>query len=171
MATWNSTNALTMLRVLINDVSSTTYTDDRLKQMMAVSALYINQDIDFDISYTVDVATPDIIPDPSTDVVYTNFMVMKAACLADLSTYRTKALMEGIAAKCGPAALTVVGNLRGFKELLTMGPCAAYESMKEDYILADGSICRAILTPFTGNNFDPESLGYVYDGNYSNQYT
>jgi len=162
-----------MLRVLINDlVSPYTYDDDTLTKILSVSAIYNIQDIDFDVTYTISLAgTPDISPDPSGDSIFTNFMVMKAACQADFSTYRTKALAEGVTARCGPATLAVLGNLRGFKELLTVGPCATYESMKLDYVFGNGQMCRAILSPFVGNNFSVDSLSTAYQlerdhGNY-----
>jgi len=86
-----------MLRVLINDMGATpTYDDDTMTQLLLVSAMYVIQDVDFDISYSVDIVGQTISPDPSTDVIFTNFIVMKAACQADISTYRTKALIDCI---------------------------------------------------------------------------
>jgi len=161
-----------MLRVLINDMAETpTYSDDTLTQLILVSSMYVVQDVDFDVAYSIDIVNQTITPDPSPDTIFTNFIVMKAACQADISTYRTKALMDGISARCGPAALSVLGNAKGFKELLTIGPCAAYGAMINDYVFGTGQLCKAILSPFTGNNFDPESLaGTPYDvrghGNY-----
>ena len=59
-----------------------------------------------------------------------NLTVLKAACLADLSTYRTKAAMAGLKARCGPAVLETLEYTKGFKELLEFGPCKAYEELK-----------------------------------------
>lgn len=152
--------ATDMLRTLINDTETPQkYSDDRLGQMLLLSAILINQEISFDIRYIVDFSLSTIVPDPSNDTIYMNFMIVKAACQADFSTFRTKALMEGINARLGPASLTIAGNSKGFRDLLSLGPCAMYDTMRKDYMLGNGMLCRAILSPFIGNNFNPESLG------------
>jgi hypothetical protein len=167
---WSDT-ATTVLRTLINDPDSTSYSDARLQTVLISCAYLISYEITFDTTYTIDVAAETITPDPSTDATFMNFMIMKAACQTDFSTFRTKALMDGISAKCGPAALSVIGNLKGFKELLTIGPCAAYQTMKQDYVFGNGYICQAILSPFIGSHFDPDSLGSTYVDNRDAYYT
>jgi len=160
---WQDT-MITMLRILVNDMaSSPTYTDGRLEQVLAVAAKYVIHEITFSTTYTIDVVSPNITPDPTVtatlDNTFTNFVVMKAACIADMSTFRTEALRAGIKVRCGPAVLETVERLAGFKELLTRGPCAAYEVMKKDHMFGNGYICEAILSPFIGNTFDGSILG------------
>lgn len=157
--------AIPMLRVLINDLGATpTYSDDRLEQMLIVSAKLVYQDIDLTYDYTISIESSTISPDPTTneDDAFINFFVLKAACIADQSTYRTKAAMEGIRAALGPASLAVGGHLPGFKTLLELGPCATYKEMKEAYEFGNVNIVRGILSPFAGNRFDPKTL-YGYD--------
>ena len=169
--TWQDT-AIAMLRVIINDMEDTpTYSDDRLTQILVTSAYLIVQDIDFDTTYTVNVVSETITPDPNTDIIFMNFLVIKAACQTDFSTYRTKALMDGVSAKAGPVSLSVAGHLKGFKDLLTMGPCDTYEAMKKDYVFGTGQMCKAILSPFVSSRFDPESLGVTYNDNREGYYT
>lgn len=156
--------AIPMLRVLINDLAETpTYSDGRLKQALIVAAHLFPQDVSYSNSYTVSISSCSITPDPTaaSDTTYINFIVMKAACVMDVSTFRTEALRAGVKARCGPAVLETVDRLPGFKDLLTMGPCAAYEAMKDDYNFGSGNICKAILSPFIGNNFTPQSLSYI----------
>ena len=172
---WNSAPAIVMLRVLINDFNSNNYTyaDADLQSILAVSALYVQQQIQNNLaSYGVQLSPSiDIFPDPSGDTAFTNFMVMKAACQADFCTFRTQALMDGISARCGPAGLTVMGHIKGFKELLTIGPCAAFEQMKNDLIFGQGLLCQVIMSPFIGNHFDPEALAVRFDDNRSTYYS
>jgi hypothetical protein len=165
--------AVPMLRVLINDMEATpTYSDDRLIQVLLVSALYTKTDMDFDTNYTVNIVTETITPDPSTDEIFLGFFVMAAACQTDFSTYRSKALLDGISARCGPVSMTVSGHSRSFKDLLAMGPCAIYDSMKKDYVFGNGALCHAILSPFIGNNFDPTYLNnWAGDDGRSEHYT
>lgn len=156
---------VSMLRVLINDLDDTpTYSDNRLIQVLMTSAYLLKQEITFSTTYTINILSQTITPDPSDDKDFMSLLVMKSACQTDFSTYRTKALLDGINAKCGPVSLTVSGHLVGFKNLLVMGPCATFEAMKKDYLFGDGqlsNVCRAILSPFIGNNFDSASLGLL----------
>ena len=159
------TDLVTMLRNVIFDVDSTnyTYTDNRLKEMLVVSAQLVTQEIAFDTDYTVTISTTGISPDPtdSTDAnskAFENFIVLKAACLADQSTLRTKALAAGVSIKLGPAAISTSNNLKGFETLLTQGPCSAYSELKWEYEMGNAKAIRAILSPFVGNTFDPQSL-------------
>lgn len=154
---WDTT-MVTMLRVLINDLDASTYTDTRLKQVIVVSAKYVNQELGF--TYDIDIDTPDITPDPVTDEddAYVNFVILKAACIADQSTFRTKALNEGIKAVLGPASIAVAGNLSGFKTLLEMGPCKTYEELKFQYQIGNAKAIKAVLSPFVGNNFSASWL-------------
>ena len=115
------TDLVTMLRNVIFDVDDTnyTYTDNRLKEMLVVSAHLVNQEIAFDTDYTITISKTGISPDPtdSTDAnsgAFQNFVVLKAACLADQSTLRTKALAAGVSAKLGPASISTNSNFRGF---------------------------------------------------------
>lgn len=154
---------VSMLRVIINDTESPqTYENDRLRNLLMVAAMYVKQEVDFDVVYTIGISNVTLAPDPTLtatrDDSFTNLVVLKAACLTDQSTLRTKAIMSGIEAKCGPAMLKTLKHLDGFKELLTLGPCAAYEQLKHDYKLNDTTNLFGILSPFISDDFDPNYL-------------
>ena len=105
-----------IVRTLINDLSENpTYSDDRLLQVITVAAKYVQFDVNLDHLYTIDVVTPNITPDPTTDndSIFISLVSLKAACIIDQSTLRTKAAMEGIRATLGPAQLSVGGSLAG----------------------------------------------------------
>jgi hypothetical protein len=158
---WND-SGIKMLRVLLNDNGTTlTYSDNRLEQLLIVAAIYVKQDLTFDVNYSINIMTHSISPDPvdTGDNAFLNFTVIKAACLADIGQVRTKALVAGISARCGPVSLDTGSHLVGFKELLSVGPCAMYEALKTDWQYSHSNIHHAILTPFISNNFDPRSLG------------
>ena len=162
---------ISMLRVLINDLDGPTYeySDDRLMQTLVVAAQLVNQEIDFSTTYTINVPRVTISPDPTAvpDDAFTNFITLKAACFMDMSTFRTKATIAGLKAKCGPAVLETVEHLKGFKELLTLGPCAAYKTLKTEWTFGNAQVVEAILSPFVSNNFDPQNLpGGRYNADY-----
>jgi hypothetical protein len=165
-------SAIAILRVIINDSNSAayTYSDCRLTDILMVGAMYTKQDIQFSTTYTIDIINKTISPDPSADEIFTNFVVMRSACVCDFSTFRTQALMEGVTARCGPATLSVLNRNKAFKDLLEVGPCASYQTMRQDYIYGGGLLCKAVMSPFIGNNFDPQTLNHYESFESRNNY-
>ncbi len=152
-----------ILRVMLNDMGcgELTYTDSRLIELL-LAAAYLNVAfIPFPTTYTVTISTETISPDPSTDAPFLSFMTLKAACLADTNTFRSKAFAAGIEARCGPATLRTGQHLQGFQTLLEEGPCKAFEELRDEFIFnGNTKAIRAVLSPFVGNQFDPSiSLG------------
>lgn len=161
MATWQNTS-LTMLRTMLNDAGCGTakYSNVRLEELLITAAYFLPVDINFNTSYTVDVEQRTISPSPigQTDgPEFINFMVLRAACMADESSFRTAALLQGVSARCGPAVLTTNAYGQYLKELLVSGPCKAYETLKQEYNFSyDGTkIIRAVMSPFASNDYDP----------------
>lgn len=159
---WDTT-LVTMVRVLVNDLEDVpVYSDARLEQLIVVAATYVQREIYLPTSYTIGIDTPSISPDPTEaatlDDDFSAFVVLKAACLVDSSTYRTKVAMEGIKAKLGPAELEVRGGTDAFFKLMSDGPCQAYQDLKMQYMFGGNGMLRsihAILSPFVSNTFDP----------------
>ena len=151
-----------IVRTWINDLSDTpTYEDDILQQVLVVSAQYVNREINFTNDYEVNLTNLTITPDPTTgtrDEDFIGFVTLKAACFLDQSTFRTKAANEGIRAGLGAASIDVRGNLRGYKEILDVGPCYMYDKLRMQYEISNANGIEAILGPFVGNNFDPRYL-------------
>lgn len=150
-----------IVRTLINDLSDTpSYTDERLLQVISVAAKYVQFDINLEQNYSINVVSPDISPDPTDadDSIFISLVSLKAACIIDQSTLRTKAAMEGIRASLGPANLSVAGSLTGIKMLLDTGPCATYEELTSHWDVKEATAIRAVLSPFVGNRFDPSII-------------
>jgi hypothetical protein len=155
-----------MVRTLINDLSDCpTYTDERLLQVITVAAKYVQFDVVLDHQYTINVVAPNITPDPTDndDSIFISLVSLKASCIIDQSTLRTKAAMEGIRAALGPANLSVAGSLVGIKLLLETGPCAAYEELTSHWDVKEATAIRAVLSPFVGNRFDPSILNTYHN--------
>ncbi len=152
-----------MLRLMISDMDSTpVYDDTRLEQLLTLAGRYVQQEINLKKTYTISVANCTLTPDPTAtatkDDLFVDFTVLKAACFTDWSTYRAKALLSGIKSRCGPAVLETLGHLTGFKDLIDKGPCKAYETLKDEYMFGNPQAVKLVLSPFRGNNFDPQSL-------------
>ena len=152
---------VSFLRVLLNDFEEGTpeFSDRRLEQILAISARLVQQEIDLSTSYTISVSCPSISPDPTEtatlDDVFTNMVVVKAACLVDTSSMRSAALSSYVNAKCGPAGLTTANRMGAFKDLAEKGYCAMYEEMKKDYQFGNTGYIKAILSPFINSDFFP----------------
>ena len=113
MSTAWKTPVRLMVRVLINDLeASPTYSDARIDQVAVVAAQFVNKDITLGNEYTIDVVGETISPDPSVtstkDELFINSIVLKASCIIDQSTFRTKAALEGLRAQMGPASICLL---------------------------------------------------------------
>jgi hypothetical protein len=154
-----------IVRNLIGDFSGTpTYSDSRIIQLAVVAAQYVLMEVNLDRNYTVNVVTTEITPDPSApesrDTDFIGFIAMKAACLLDHSTFRTRAAGEGLRAALGPASLSVTGTLAGYKDILNTGPCKLYDQLVLDHNIGNATAVRAVFSPFVGNNFDAQNLNH-----------
>lgn len=160
-----------IIRTLINDLSETpTYSDSRILQLATVAAQYVLMEVNLDKNYSVNVVASEITPDPSDpasrDTDFIGFIAMKAACLLDHSTFRTKAAGEGLRAALGPASLSVTGTLGGYRDIINMGPCKLYDQLVLDHNIGNATAVRAVFSPFVGNDFDPQNLNTSY-GDYN----
>jgi hypothetical protein len=150
-----------IVRTLINDWSDPPqFSEDRLLQVISVAAKYVQFDVSLDYEYTISAADTSITPDPTTnkDDIFISLISLKAACIIDQSSLRTKAALEGIKTVLGPASLTVQGNLDGWKTIVEKGPCATYDELTSHWNVQNASAVKAILSPFVGNNFDPRMI-------------
>lgn len=153
------TELTTMVRTLINDsVEPYQYTNKRIIQTILVAGKYVQFDVVLDHGYDVDVTNSTISPDPTddNDEIFIILTALKAACLVDQGTLRTKAAMEGVRAALGPASLSVGGAAAGWEMILKHGPCKLYDDLIEHWDVANASAIAAVLGPFSGNKFDPE---------------
>jgi len=159
---WQNT-ALQLLRTIINDLSEEPdYEDDILEMTLRTAASYVKQEVNLTTDYTINLTCGDITPDPSTDDIFINFIVLKAACIVNSWRFQTKALTEGIRARCGPAELQVTAGRSVLMAFLQEGPCKAYEKLKDEYNFGNVNQVKAILTPFVSNNYLP-------NGNYQDR--
>lgn len=169
------TDMTTIVRVWINDLdASPTYSDSRIQQVITVAAQNVIREVNFVQNYTIDISSTGITPDPTAqdtkDDDFVALTSLKSACILDQSTFRTKAVNEGIKTTLASASLSVQGNLRGYHTLLQVGPCAIYDQLRTEFEVGNPSTCQAILSPFVGNKFDPRNTSSHLGGFYRNSY-
>lgn len=153
------TDIVLMLRSLIGDLDRTKFTDERLRQIIAVGAYNVVNDADFTNSYTVDIGAVSITPDPVTkkDTDFTVLTLYKSACILLGSEVKTESA-NAISIKDGPSAI----DLRGVSASLTTlynDLCKKYDDMLNAYLYASGGgdggpAGAAVLGPYS-----PASIG------------
>jgi hypothetical protein len=161
--TWQNTS-LIMLRTMLNDAGcdAVRYPPQRLSDLLITAAYFLPLDLNFSTDFIVNVESRAITPNPidqDDGDEFINFLVLRAACLADEGNFRTAALAQGISARLGPAALTTSNYGQYLHMLLEEGPCKTYNRLVEVYNVSyEGSkVIRAVLSPFASNNFDPSN--------------
>jgi hypothetical protein len=150
-----------MTRVFIDDLETPyEYSDSRIQQVIVVAGRYVQTDIVLENNYTFDVINSNIVPDPVDikDEVFNTLVPLKAACIIDQGTFRTKAALEGIKTVLGPASLSIDGNIGGWKSIIEHGACALYKELTDNWDIRKFNDFRAILSPFVSNTFDPRNL-------------
>jgi hypothetical protein len=150
-----------IVRTLIDDLSNTpNFSDDRLKQIICVAAKYVQFDVALEHLYSIDVSNLTISPDPTSDrdEIFICLTSLKAACIVDQSSVRTKAALEGVRAALGPASLSVSNSLEGLKLILEKGACATYDELTSHWDVKDATAIAAVLSPFRGNQFNPDAI-------------
>jgi len=125
--------SLIILRHLIDDTVSTSYaySDDRLIELLYISAMYVNLDIGN--PYTISICSQTITPETST--TFDTLTALKAACLLVRSTQNSYAKND-FTVTDGPSTV----NLKGASATLKVsadGFCSQYERGKMLYLMGD----------------------------------
>ena len=146
-------NEMTLIvRHLVNDLDSTnyTFTDDRLEESVLVAAQLASLEIDFDNTYTIDVDSVSLTPDPTSsggkDDSFINLVCLKTARLLIGSELKTHSL-NAISLRDGPSALDLRGIVAGLK-ILFDDITKRYEEAVTQYKL-NGVVGQAIRGPYS----------------------
>jgi hypothetical protein len=160
-----TTDLVLMFRSLIGDLDSSSFTDDRLQQILVVAAYNVQNDADFSTTYTVDVSAKTISPDPYTtnDVDFSTLTVYKAACILLGSQVKTEAA-NAISIKDGPSAI----DLRGVTQSLGImynDLCKKYDDLVNTYAYNNTLVGQAILGPYSPGSMVLGANQFDYRGN------
>jgi hypothetical protein len=162
--TWQNTS-LIMLRTMLNDAGcdSVRYTPQRLSDLLITAAYFLPLDLNFSTDFVVNVEARTITPNPvdqSDGDEFINFLVLRAACLADEGNFRTAALAQGVSARLGPASLQTSNYGQYLHMLLNEGPCKTYNRLVEVYNMSyeGAKVVKAVLSPFVSNDYNPSNM-------------
>jgi hypothetical protein len=148
-------------RVLVNDLNTPyEFSDDRIEQIIVVAGKYVQFNINLEHPYSINVIDRTITPDPTidNDSIFISLTCLKAACIVDQGTFRTKAALEGIRTSLGSASLSFGGSLAGWQGIIDHGACALYDELTSHWDVKNASAWAAVLSPFVNNRYDPRYL-------------
>ncbi len=161
---WN-TDLVLMLRVIVSDITEPqTYTDTYLERVLVASAIMVDADIPFGTTYTYDISALTISPDPviKSDSAFMSLVPLKAACLLTMGEFKS-ALGQGIKVRDGDSAIDTSVSFKGYRDILELGPCKAYEKLRWS-LMASGGAGKAVLGPYRppgGNALS--TISWYYD--------
>jgi hypothetical protein len=171
MMAWQD-DMVIMVRVLINDLlAPQKKADAYIEQVIVTAGIFVDQETELATEYDFDVSTPDITPDPTDadDNTFIALATLKAACLLNVGDYQ-KATGCGMRVRDGDSLVDTSVSFKGYKDILELGACAAYEKLKWEVeqlnLLGTGGAIGAVLGPYRAPgdvvpSFD--SLAWYFD--------
>ena len=143
----------TVVRHLISDVDPTAYTfsSNRIETSILVAAQLLTMNVDFNNTYTINVESCALSPDPTDTETKDNPFIaltcLRAACIIVGSEIR-KESGNSISIKDGPSAI----DLRGVTQTLAVlykDLCEKYEHALLDYRAGSSVAGQSILGPYS----------------------
>jgi hypothetical protein len=146
---WNI-DLVTMVRSLIGDMSSLNYSDNRLRQVIAIAAFEVNNSTGIEKNYEINISKVSISPDPieEKDINFSVMTAYKAAVLVLQGEVRNQSL-NSISINDGTSSINLTDVTRSlqslYKDLSTR-----YEDLLNTYIMEESSLNgQAILGPYS----------------------
>lgn len=142
-----TTELTQLLRYYLDDSDTTNYSDARLAKFIAFGAYEVVAEVG-NTDFTIDIATPTISPDPVEYKAISSLFVLKGAII--LIRNEIKGLLKTAGWKITDDKSTIDGReaLKALQELLK-GYTESYQKALTSYLMGDGSIGMAILSPYT----------------------
>ena len=148
------TDLVLMLRSLVGDLDRTTYTDERLKQILVAGAYNVMSEADFSESYSVDITAVTISPDPveKNDTDFSCLTVFKSACILMGSEAKTQST-NAISIKDGPSSIDLREVSKNYYTLYK-DFCAKYDEILKTYQYNNTLVGQVILGPYSPGGYD-----------------
>lgn len=164
---WNIDLVL-MTRVLVGDINSPqTYTDEYIRRVLITAGIIVDSEITLGLDYVYDMSALTIIPDPvaNNDSIFMALVPLKSACILTQGEFK-QALGQGIKVRDGDSAIDTSVSFRGYRDILELGTCAAYEKLKWSLIASGGAgiVGKAVLGPHrTPGGSALSTISWYYD--------
>ncbi len=146
-----STDLVLMVRVLVGDINiPQTYTDQYIQRVLITASMMVDIEVPLGYDYTYDISALTISPDPivKQDSVFISLIPLKSACILVQGEFK-QALGQGIKVRDGDSAIDTSVSFKGYRDILELGPCAAYEKLKWSILSSGGTLTigRAVFGP------------------------
>lgn len=141
-----------ILRDIVGD-DGTTYTDAKLRRLLAVSMYRVRSEVSLDHTYEVDLTdtAEDVAPDPSTrspkDYDTINLMALKAATTL-LAGELKVAAGQAFTIKDGPSTISTADKVKYLNTRLEWAK-DEYDDYVKNYLAGSSKYGGAVSTPFT----------------------
>lgn len=165
-----TTDLVLMVRVLVSDIATPqTYTDEYIQRVLVTAGIIVDAEIPFDYDYSYDISALTISPDPviSEDSIFMALVPLKSACILTQGEFK-QALGQGIKVRDGDSAIDTSVSFRGYRDILELGACAAYEKLKWSLLASGASsgngVGKAVLGPYRESGGSALStISWYYD--------
>ena len=165
-----TTDLVWMVRVLVSDISSPQkYTDEYIQRVLVTAGIMVDAEFPFNYDYTYDISAITITPDPVTsgDLYFMALIPLKAACVITVGEFK-QALGQGIKVRDGDSAIDTSVSFRGYKDILELGHCAAYERLRWSLLASgaavNGGVGKSVLGPYRSpGGSSLSSISWYYD--------
>ena len=144
---WDTEWAPILLRYL-DDSNTVDYTTSRLNYFLAMAMFEVVPQISLRSTYTIDITTPSISPDPAQDNSLGSLVILKAATILLRSEIKKLAVVAGYSIRDDKSTIDGKEALNTLREMLKNYE-ENYERALQGYRLGAGHIGRAILSPYT----------------------
>lgn len=138
------TDLVMMVRVIVSDITSPqTYTDEYIKRVLITAGIQVDASFTFPQTYIYDISALTISPDPvvSIDSAFMALVPLKAACILTQGEFK-QALGQGIKVRDGDSAIDTSVSFRGYRDILELGPCKAFDKLLLS-LIASGGVGRS----------------------------
>ena len=148
-----TTDLVLFVRSLIGDLDSTKYDNDRIKQVIVISAYTMLSTTTFLYDYTVNIGAVTISPDPIEDTDFSLLVAYKAACII-IGGEVKNASNQALSYREGPNSLDLSGVATALQALYK-DLSSKLEDMLNTYEMEQSSANgHAILGPYSpGSDF------------------
>ena len=144
-----------ILRYLIDDVDATTYDNSRLEETLLVGAQLILNEISFDNTYTIDVDSLTLSPDPTTlatkDNAFINLTSLRSAIIVVAGELKASSAYS-ISVQDGPSSINFGQLFKNKKEMLALLQ-EQFSNAKLAYLAGNSIAGQVVMTPTTYENY------------------
>lgn len=150
-----SDNMLQVMRGYINDLTTPyTYSDSRLEELLVIGAYHVKNEVYLATTYTINLNSPSISPDPNSDDSFVILAGLKAACLLSFSEQKTHAL-HSVSVSDGFSKYDYGDVAKQMKERYEY-LCEEYDRLRNQYTMGNALVGQIVTGPIVYNNVSPK---------------